>query len=117
MSDDRKPFHNPFAAALGHLPREGAAEPPPRAESARPTRALTRAVVRIERSGRGGKVVTVIEQLGLEPVEQERWLVAIKAALGCGGTIEGDTLVFQGDQRGRLPAVLTARGVKKVTVA
>src|SRR5262245_3106615 len=116
MNDDRKPFHNPFAAALGHLPRAAAAEPPP-AESVRPARAIARAVVRIERSGRGGKVVTVIEQLGLEPAEQERWLAAIKDALGGGGTLEGDRLALQGDQRGRLTALLTARGVKKVTVA
>jgi len=28
----------------------------------------------------------------------------------------GDRLILQGDQRQRLPALLTARGVKKVTV-
>ena len=70
----------------------------------------------MERSGRGGKEVTVIEHLGLQPVEREKWIKALKAGLGCGGLVEGDTLVLQGDHRKRLPALLIARGVKKVTV-
>ena len=67
--------------------------------------------------GRGGKEVTVVERLGLPPIERERWLTALKAALGCGGVLEGDALVLQGDHRARLPAILAGRGVKKVTVA
>jgi translation initiation factor 1 len=77
---------------------------------------IPRAVVRLERSGRGGKEVTVVEHLDLKPAELDQWLKALKAALGCGGTLEGSSLVIQGDQRKRLPALLTARGVKKVTV-
>ena len=45
------------------------------------------------------------------------WLKQLKAALGCGGAVEGDAIVLQGDQRSRLPGLLTARGVKKITVA
>jgi translation initiation factor 1 len=119
MSDD-KPFHNPFGT-LGSL-RDAL---PPRPESAPPAtaplpassaKAIPRAVVRMERSGRGGKEVTVIEHLALPPMERERWVKALKATLGCGGQVEGDTLMLQGDHRKRLPAILTARGVKKVTV-
>ena len=73
-----------------------------------------RAVVRMERKGRGGKEVTVVEQLGLRPKDLETWLKALKGSLGCGGVIEGETLVLQGDQRKRLPAILEARGVRKV---
>jgi translation initiation factor 1 len=40
---------------------------------------------------------------------------ALKSALGCGGNVEDDRLVLQGDQRKRLPALLTERGVRKVT--
>ncbi len=36
---------------------------------------------------------------------------------GCGGQVEGDALVLAGDQRARLSAWLTARGVKKVVGA
>jgi translation initiation factor 1 len=119
--DPKRPFHNPFGA-LSHLrgatPQAATSATPP-AEQVSPPDAATilRAVVRLERAGRGGKAVTVVEQLNLPPVERERWLTAFKSALGCGGSVEGDTLVIQGDQRKRLPALLSARGVKKVTMA
>ena len=73
-------------------------------------------MVRLERTGRGGKEVTVVEHLDLQPTERDRWLKALKAGLGCGGVVEGNNLVLQGDQRDRLPKLLTARGVKKVTI-
>ncbi|MFP2913536.1 translation initiation factor, partial [Pyxidicoccus sp. 3LFB2] len=75
-----------------------------------------RAVVRMERKGRGGKEVTVVEHLELPVPQREVWLKALKNSLGCGGVVEGDALVLQGDQRERLPALLEARGVRKVTV-
>ena len=111
--DEKKPFHNPFGALkdkLGDLPR--GPEPRPPLQPKGPARA----VVRMERKGRGGKEVTVVEQLGLRPAELETWLKALKGALGCGGAVEGDTLVLQGDQRDRLPALLEKRGVRRVTV-
>ena len=76
-----------------------------------------RAVVRMERAGRGGRTVTVVEKLELRPAELETWLGELKRALGCGGIVEGAALVLQGDTRERVGAWLTARGVKKVTVA
>jgi len=113
MSDEKKPFHNPFGALrekLGDLPAGPEPAPPP------PPKGPARAVVRMERKGRGGKEVTAIEQLDLSPRELEGWLNDLKAALGCGGAVEGDALVLQGDQRKRLPGVLAARGVRKITV-
>lgn len=76
-----------------------------------------RAVVRYERSGRGGKEVTVIEQLGLKDAELQVWLKQLKAALGCGGSVEHDSIMLQGDHRKRLPAILTQRGVRKTIVS
>ncbi len=113
MSDEKKPFHNPFEALrgkLGQLP-EG---PAPREPE--PPKGPARAVVRMERKGRGGKEVTVVEQLDLAPRELDGWLKELKAALGCGGTVEGSSLVLQGDQRKRIAPVLAALGVRKVTV-
>jgi translation initiation factor 1 len=112
------PFHNPFAqlaAAREALPPGPAPKSAESAERAEP-KGPARAVVRMERKGRGGKEVTVVEQLGLRAAELEAWLKALKGQLGCGGTVEADTLVLQGDQRERLPALLGARGVRKVTV-
>lgn len=74
-----------------------------------------RAVVRMERKQRGGKEVTVVDKLGLPPKELERWCRELKQALGCGGSVDGELIILQGDLRQRLPAVLTARGVAKVT--
>ena len=99
MSDEpKKPFNNPFAA-LGGL-REGLPEGKPEAPRAKAEpKAPARAVVRLERAGRRGKEVTIIEQLELELVPREKWLKALKSSLGCGGVLEGDALVLQGDHR------------------
>jgi translation initiation factor 1 len=110
------PFNNPFAALSAKreaLPTGPAPAPAPEPKE---PKGPARAVVRMERKGRGGKEVTVVEQLGLRGAELEAWLKALKGSLGCGGTVEEDTLVLQGDQRERLPALLSARGVRKVTV-
>lgn len=76
-----------------------------------------RAVVRYERKHRGGKEVTVVDKLELAEKELATWCRDLKQALGCGGAVEGRTIVLQGDQRPRLPALLTARGVGRVTVS
>ncbi|MDY7227226.1 translation initiation factor [Hyalangium rubrum] len=111
------PFHNPFAALAGkreELPSAPAPVAAPRKVEER--KGPARAVVRMERKGRGGKEVTVVEQLELKPSEREVWLKALKGSLGCGGVVEEDALVLQGDHRDRLPALLEARGVRKVIV-
>jgi translation initiation factor 1 len=116
-----KPFHNPFGvlAGLRGVPpaepdrTEAAAPPEPTPE---PIKKIRRAVVRLERAGRKGKEVTVVEHLDLAASERDVWLKALKAALGCGGSVEGDSIVLQGDHRKRLPALLSSRGVKKVTL-
>ena len=108
---------SPFArlealrASLPAGPSEATAAP----AEAKP-KGPARAVVRMERKGRGGKEVTVVEKLELRPAEMETWCRDLKQALGCGGSVDGDVIVLQGDLRTRVPAVLTARGVGKVTV-
>lgn len=115
-----KPFHNPFGVLAG-LRGEPPAEPDkteapaPPEPSQEPIKRIPRAVVRLERAGRKGKDVTVVEHLDLSADERDVWLKALKAALGCGGSVEGNTLILQGDHRKRLPALLSRRGVKKVT--
>jgi translation initiation factor 1 len=112
MSDDQKPFNNPFAALQGM--KEGLPTAPAKAEKEK--KGPAKAVVRMERVGRGGKEVTVIEQLELPVKERDEWLKSLKNALGCGGAIEGTALVLQGDQRERVPKLLEKRGVRKVVV-
>lgn len=112
------PFNSPFAKLAGlkadvppgPAPAQGAAAPPKPAAKQPPARA----VVRIERKGRGGKEATVIEKLGLPPRELAAWADALKRSLGCGGAVEGDAIAVQGDQRERVAKWLAAKGVGKV---
>jgi translation initiation factor 1 len=111
MTEPKKPFNNPFeglgglreALPQGPTPQELEARKPP-----------SRAVVRLERAGRKGKEVTVIDHLELPVEKRDEWLTALKSSLGCGGAVEGIALVLQGDQRDRATAWLTKRGVKKI---
>lgn len=75
-----------------------------------------RAVVRLERKGRGGKEATVIEKLALPPRELAAWADAAKRSLGCGGGVEGDAIVLQGDQRERAAGWLEGRRVRKIVL-
>jgi translation initiation factor 1 len=113
--ENAAPFNNPFAALkskLGTLPEAPRAP----AASAPVPQGPARAVVRLERKGHGGKEVTVVSHLELRPSEQEKWLKALKSALGCGGSLgDGGELWLQGDQRERVEPLLRARGVRKVT--
>lgn len=74
-----------------------------------------RAVVRLEKKGRGGKKVTVITHLALPTDALEQWALKLRKQLGCGGSVEGETVVLQGDQRKRTIALLETLGVKRVT--
>ncbi len=111
-----RPFHDPFSNLRDRLP---AGWEPPAAAAAPPAErtAPARAVVRIERKGRGGKEATVIEKLDLPPDALAAWLDDAKRALGCGGAVEDGALVLQGDQRDRVARWLEGRSVRKVTVA
>lgn len=112
MPDDDEPFNNPFGSLKARLPDL----PRGRAAGAPEPKGPARAVVRLERKGRGGKEVTVVEQLGLAASALAEWLQALKSGLGCGGSVEGDAIVLQGDQRKRLPRLLEQRGVRRVIV-
>jgi translation initiation factor 1 len=113
------------AAAPAALPAAAAATPgaavpaaAPAATAVKPARPPpARAVVRMERAGRRGKTVTVVEKLGLPPRQLDEWLGDLKRSLGCGGALEGGAIVLQGDLRERAARLLEARGVRKVTVA
>ena len=111
---------NPFAALASlreQLPDGAPPNPEPEPRAPAPTRSPARAVVRYQRKGRGGKEATIVEQLGLQAALLDQWCRELKRALGCGGNVEGEQLVFGGDQRARLPALLEAKGVRRVTVS
>jgi translation initiation factor 1 len=107
------PWPSPFAG-LGALRETLPPGPAPRARTKRV--APPRAVVRLERKGRRGKEVTVVEQLALSATERQAWLAELRRALGCGGVEEEGALVLQGDHRRRVERWLVAQGVGRVSV-
>jgi translation initiation factor 1 len=69
-----------------------------------------KATVRLDRKGRGGKSVTVIEGLQLPGKEREALLKQLKANLGTGGTVRDTCIEIQGDHRDALMAALDKLG-------
>ena len=69
-----------------------------------------KATVRLDRKGRGGKSVTVIEGLQIPQKEREALLKRLKAKLGTGGTVKDTCLELQGDHRDALMAALEKLG-------
>lgn len=118
MTEPKKGF-SALAALRDSLP-SGAERSPPNNGATSPAVSVrkgpARAVVRMERKGRGGKEATVIEKLDLPRPHLEKWCKELKQALGVGGSVDNDTIVLQGDLRQRVAAALTDRGVGKVTI-
>lgn len=113
-SDER--ISTPFAGLAGMMKD---VPPGPASKDARPDAPAlpARAVVRYERKGHGGKAMTRVEQLGLAPAALAQWLRDLKETLGCGGSVDGEDLLLQGDQRDRLRECLEGRGVARVVVS
>ncbi len=68
--------------------------------------------VRLDRKGRGGKSVTVIEGLRMPQKEREALLKQLKARLGAGGTVKDTSLEIQGDHCDALIATLEELGYR-----
>jgi translation initiation factor 1 len=66
--------------------------------------------VRLDRKGRGGKAVSVIEGVMSPPRGKQALLKLLKTKLGAGGTIKDDTLEIQGDRRDDIVAILNQLG-------
>jgi len=69
-------------------------------------------LLRIERKGRGGKTVTIIERLALADDELKILLKEFKQKCGTGGTVKTHHIELQGDFRERIRPLLVARGYK-----
>ena len=68
--------------------------------------------LRLEKKGRGGKAVTVVEGLSGPPAFIEETARTLKEACGTGGTVKEGAIELQGDQRARAAAALAARGYR-----
>ncbi len=69
-------------------------------------------VVRVGREtrGRGGKTVTLVRGLGLEPAALEALGKALRSACGAGGSVKEGVIEVQGDHRARVAECLSGRG-------
>ena len=70
--------------------------------------------VRLERtrSGKKGKLVTVVKGLELNQVEAKKLLKNLKIACGTGGTLKGELLELQGDQISKAQDFLVKEGFR-----
>ena len=70
--------------------------------------------VRLERtrSGKKGKLVTVIKGLELKQVEAKKILKNLKIVCGTGGALKGDFLELQGDQISKAQDFLIKEGFR-----
>jgi translation initiation factor 1 len=63
-----------------------------------------------ESKGRGGKSVTLVKGVPLPEKELKSLARALKQKCGVGGSVKGDVIEIQGDQRDLLKAELEKRG-------
>ena len=66
--------------------------------------------LRVEKAGRGGKTVTVIDSLPRNAAFLEQLAGELKRACGAGGAVAEAAVEIQGDHRDTLRALLQKRG-------
>lgn len=66
--------------------------------------------LRIERAGRSGKTVTVVDGLPANAPFLAALVAELKRACGTGGTVRPDGIELQGDHRATLRPLLAAKG-------
>lgn len=77
-------------------------------DEAVPTRIVAR--LRIEKAGRGGKTVTVVDGLPRNPSFLKDLATELKRACGSGGTASEASVEIQGDHRAALRTLLSRKG-------
>jgi translation initiation factor 1 len=116
------PVQGGLNSAFAHfeLPAAAPAGPEPVAEPVKaPKKSLGRVVLRREKAQRGGKTVIVVHDFAthLRLAEIEEFARKLRAACGCGGTVKDRTIEIQGDQAGRIRALLEREGFQVAGVA
>ena len=105
-------FSNPFDALSSTGLPAGPVIPPTPVK-------LGRVVLRKEKAHRGGKTVIVVHDFApqITGAQIEAFAVKLKKSCGCGGTVKDRTIEIQGDQPGRIRALLEAEGFQVAGVS
>jgi translation initiation factor 1 len=101
------------AFASINLPNLPAGEPPkPTSKPPEPLWKMGRVVLRKEKAHRGGKTVIVVDDFAthLPASVIESTAKKLRAACGCGGTVKERKIEIQGDQPGKVRAILESEG-------
>ena len=85
---------------------------PMAASSESTPKAEQRVRVQPTRGGKGGKTVTVIRGLDLDPAGFKSLLKKLKTRIGSGGTVKEDLIELQGDQVDLALELLTKEGYR-----
>jgi translation initiation factor 1 len=104
VSESRLVYSTDGGDRRGRAPQKAAAPTQPRSDG----------IVRVsrEKTGRGGKVVTVIRGLPGDAAELRRLAGELKRRCGAGGGVQGDAVEIQGDHRDTVAAHLTGLGLR-----
>lgn len=106
---------NPFAALSSEGLKSGPAPSVSSTPSVSKRKSRGRLDVKREKSGRGGKTVTVVYGMqNIEMREREQLHKKMKSTCGVGGTIKGGNLEIQGDNRDAVKRILEEAGFQVV---
>ena len=99
------PINNPFSML------SDAGLPAGKVDAPQPVK-LGRVILRKEKAHRGGKTVIVIHDFApqITGAQIEALAGQLKKACGCGGTVKDRIIEIQGNQPGRIRALLEAEG-------
>ncbi len=111
------PPNNAFAAlaALKQTLPEGTRPAAPETPRA-PDPFAGKIVLSISRKGRGGRTVTIVSGIRGGEAILDELCRELKKALGCGASVEGETIVVSGDIIDRTRSWLEEKGAKRLIV-
>lgn len=69
-------------------------------------------IVRLERSGRAGKQVTLVEGFVGTEADLKDLALSLKRGCGAGGSVKDSQIIVQGDFRDRVTGILSTAGYK-----
>lgn len=136
QTEEREPFNNPFASLMGSrnlgskeaetaetsltgsvVEGESPALPPNEGTTSVELSGISsKIVVRKEKKGRGGKTVTRVDGLLLQDEALRHLAKSMAKSLGCGVSVDTDSVVAQGSQSDRIADWLRDKGARRVVI-